>query len=284
MTGASDSTVVLGRFRYEGRDRVGSVNGDGIDLIEHDNLSQVIGQPGNFFAKTTRVAASDVTWLAPLEASARVFAVALNYWPHADETGQTPPERPLVFYKPPSAFVGQLGTLESHPEFTAKYDYEGEVGIVIGRRCSKATLENALSFVGGVCALMDGSARDRLKVQGGNIVFLDWLASKAVDGASLVGPAIACGPKVIKSLKDKSITVETRLNGEVVQQGNISEMVFSCEQLIVALSEFMTLLPGDIIATGTPGGIGQARGRFLTTGDTISVAISNLAPLEARIG
>jgi 2-keto-4-pentenoate hydratase/2-oxohepta-3-ene-1,7-dioic acid hydratase in catechol pathway len=274
---------LLGRFQHGAREIFGEVKDGHVFVLENCSSLAEAMEATSHSDSASCLRLDQVTWLPPLDPAARVLAVALNYRPHADETGQTPPERPIVFYKPPTAFVGQNGTLQAHPSFTSKYDYEGEVGVVIGRRCYRATREDALSYVGGVCALMDGSSRDRLRVTGGQNVFLDWLSSKCADEASMIGPGIACGPAVIDSLRNRSVTLETRLNGEVVQQGSIAEMVFSTEDLIVALSEFMTLLPGDVIATGTPGGIGQARGRFVTSGDSISIAVSGLPPLEARV-
>lgn len=283
-SGTSDQDRFIGRIRYADRTTFGVLSKYRVSVFDGcADLSETLDCLANGKQAVADVPADGIQWLPPLDDKARVFAVALNYAPHAEETGQTPPERPLVFYKPTSAFVGHNGTLDPHPEYTKMYDYEGEVGVVIGRRCSKATKEHALSYVAGVCAIMDGSSRDRLKVTGGKIVFLDWLGSKGADEASLAGPMIACGPGVIDKLRDRSISLETRLNDDVVQSGTLDELIFSVEELIVSLSEFMTLLPGDIIATGTPGGIGQASGRFLKHGDRIAINVSGLPSLQAVV-
>ncbi|ODV43404.1 hypothetical protein AWV79_17215 [Cupriavidus sp. UYMMa02A] len=193
-----------------------------------------------------------------------------------------------MFYKAPSNFVGHGEHMAPNSSQVTKFDYEGEVAVVIGRPCKDATLENALDFVAGVCALNDGSARNLSKVALGKeepatAFWPDWTAGKSHDSSSAVGPTINCDPEVLDGLRNRTLTITTRLNGEVVQHGGMDEMVFSTEEIIVALSSYMVLLPGDIIATGTPAGVGFARGRFLQSGDELSFEVSGLDVLNVEV-
>jgi 2-keto-4-pentenoate hydratase/2-oxohepta-3-ene-1,7-dioic acid hydratase in catechol pathway len=280
----------LGRYRFDGRVLIGRPDGDSIEVVrEGDELARALAGEVRASSSSRRIPAAAATMLPPLDPAARIFAIAINYQAHGNESKAPPPERPLIFYKAPSNFVAHNGTLNPNKKITAKFDYEGEIAVVIGKTCKDATIENALSFVAGVCALDDGSARDIGKVALGKSApgatyWPDWTAGKALDGASALGPTIACGPDVLGALRDRTLTITTRLNGEVVQHGSMKEMIFSTEQIIVTLSSYMTLLPGDVIATGTPAGVGAARNRFLETGDSLEVQVGGLEALCVKVG
>lgn len=268
------------------------VQGDGVVVGELDGEDlHIIGSSDEFIA-CLRAPQPDgvvkpvsaVEFAPPLESGARVLAVALNYQGHADETRNATPERPLFFYKPPSSFVGHGGTLDPHREVSGQFDYEGEVGVVIGRRCTRVSADEALDHVLGIVALNDGSARDRLKIAGADGFMLDWLASKAMDRSSAIGPLIAVGEEVIAGLRDRTITVRTRVNGEVVQSAGIDQLVFPVEDLVSVASHHMTLEPGDVIATGTPDGVGAARGEYLQKGDRLTIDVTFVPPLEVEVG
>lgn len=279
----------IGRYEIDGRVVVGQPSGDYVDVVsEEDALTGVLSKGVSACKPLRRVPAAEARVVAPIDPSSRVFAIAVNYVAHGAEAKTAPPSRPLMFYKAPSNFVDPGECMAPNRDLVTKFDYEGEVGVVIGRTCKDATLENALDFVSGVCALNDGSARNLGKVALGKTepataFWPDWTAGKSHDGSSAVGPTINCDPEVLKALRDRTLTVTTRLNGEVVQHAGMDEMVFSTEEIIVALSSYMTLLPGDIIATGTPAGVGFARGRFLQPGDELSFEVSGLDVLNVGV-
>jgi len=284
---AAEKPILIGRFEVDGRPIFGRLDDDSVELLSEAANADVFPDIAALRARpkgTGRtVAASELSWLPPIYGRHRVFAMALNYAPHAAETGSVPPESPLVFYKPPSAFVAPYGRLSPRPGYTGEYDYEGEIAVVIGRTCHNVTADEALSCVRGVIALMDGSARDRLRVAAGKRVFLDWIGSKAFDGGSLAGPAIACGEGVIEAIRARTLRLTTRLNDEIVQKGSIRDLIFPVEKIIAFLSGILPLYPGDVISTGTPGGVGQARGQFLKPGDRIAVDVTHVPTLVGTV-
>ncbi len=278
----------VGRYLVDGKVVIGCPNGNQIDVVcEGDELPRILEDGAG--SPSRQIPSAQATLLPPLDRGSRVFAVAVNYRAHGAEAKTQPPVRPIIFYKAPSNFVAHGGVLNPNKGMTAKFDYEGEIGVVIGRSCKDATLANALDYVAGVCALDDGSARDLTRVSLGppgpnTATWPDWTAAKGLDGASTLGPTITCGPEILKALRERTLRISTKLNGEVVQDESMTEMIFSTEELIVALSSYMTLLPGDVIATGTPAGVGIARNRFLTTGDELQIQVSGLEPLSVKVG
>lgn len=286
----ANNTFRLGRFRVNERTIIGRLEGDFLHIVsESDALAHALASQESSSASIRRIPAAEATLLAPLDPAARVFAVAVNYPAHSTEVKYAAPSRPLIFYKAPSNFVAPGGTLDSNKALTSQFDYEGELAVVIGRQCKDATVDNALDFVAGVCALNDGSARDITKLALGQpgpgaTYWPDWTAGKSLDGSSGIGPSITCGPGALQALRERTFRVTTRLNGETVQDESIAKMVFSTEQIIATLSSYMTLLPGDVIATGTPGGVGSARNRFLQTGDRLEVEVSGLETLCMKVG
>lgn len=286
----TNSTFRLGRYTIDGRVQIGRPDGAFIDIVsEGDDLPQALAATAASAAALRRVPASAATLLAPLDPAARVFAVAINYPAHGAEAKFPPPVRPLIFYKAPSNFVGHGGTMDPNKALTSQFDYEGEIGVVIGRTCKNATLDDALRYVAGICPLNDGSSRDIGKVALGHtgpgaMYWPDWTAGKSLDGGSALGPTISCGPEVITALRDRTLRIKTRLNDETVQDACMDEMLFSTEQIIVTLSSYMTLQPGDVIATGTPAGVGAARGRFLQSGDRLDVEISGFDTVSVQVG
>jgi 2-keto-4-pentenoate hydratase/2-oxohepta-3-ene-1,7-dioic acid hydratase in catechol pathway len=275
----------LGRYRHDGRVFIGRPQGDSIEVLSRaDDLRRVLATCDASTPAIASVPAGATTRLAPVDPVARVFSIAINYQAHGSEAKTKPPARPLIFYKPPSNFVAPGAALRVNRDLVTKLDYEGEIAIVIGRPCKDATLENALDHVVGICPFNDGSARNLSKVPLGHApdaaTWPDWTAGKAVDGASSLGPTITCGPKVLESLRARSLRVKTLLNSEVVQDESMAEMIFSCEDIIVTLSSYFELQPGDVIATGTPAGVGLARGRFLQPGDRLEIQVTGLETLS----
>jgi acylpyruvate hydrolase len=214
--------------------------------------------------------------LPPVAAASRVFCVAQNYPAHAAEAGGASPPRPIVFMKPVSAFVGHrcAAVLPALSEF---FDYEGEIAAVVGRETRGASHAEAMDAIAGYTLANDGSARDLQPAVLADRFQVDWFAAKSMDAGSALGPAIVPawdlpGPELFE--------IETHHNGDLVQKDVGGSMYHSVADLVVFLSGILTLRAGDVILTGTPAGVGKARGVRLQRGDTIRVAVAGLGELE----
>jgi 2-keto-4-pentenoate hydratase/2-oxohepta-3-ene-1,7-dioic acid hydratase in catechol pathway len=204
---------------------------------------------------------------APVPDPEKIICLGLNYSDHAKETGQEPPAAPLWFAKFANSLIGSGEDIvlpAAHPDYV---DYEAELAVVIGRTASRVRAADALAYVAGAMPFDDVSARD-LQMQ--NQL---WTSGKAIDTFAPCGPALVTLEE-IPDLQD--LTLRTRVNGEQVQSGSTKEQIFGVADTVAWLSRTLTLKPGDIIATGTPAGIGAAQGRFLRAGDTVEVEIDGL--------
>src|SRR5271165_6659870 len=214
-----------------------------------------------------RLALSRVTLAAPVPDAEKIICLGLNYRDHAEETGQEIPQAPMWFAKFRNSLCGSGADIvlpAAHPDFV---DYEAEMAFVIGRAARNVAVEDALAHIAGVMPFNDVSARD-LQLQ--NPL---WTSGKAIDTFGPCGPALV----LMDEIEDlQALELRTRINGEVVQEGTTANMVFGVAETIAWLSRTMTLLPGDIIATGTPAGVGGPKGIFLRDGDTVSVEAEGL--------
>jgi acylpyruvate hydrolase len=222
--------------------------------------------------ETARIQLDQVQLAAPVPTPSKIIGIGLNYRDHAAETGQELPTRPTVFAKFPSALTGPYDPIVL-PAESNSVDYEGELGVVIGRRARNVSEDDALSYVGGYLVVNDVSARD---VQNWTS---QWSLGKSFDTFAPVGPFLVTAAEVPDP---QNLDIETRVNGVTVQHSNTSNMVFTVAALVSQLSAVMTLEPGDIIATGTPGGIGGAQNPplFLKDGDIVEVEIERLGCLR----
>jgi 2-keto-4-pentenoate hydratase/2-oxohepta-3-ene-1,7-dioic acid hydratase in catechol pathway len=212
----------------------------------------------------------DLHLLPPVTPS-KILCVGRNYRDHAAELGNDVPTEPLLFLKPPSALLGPKGTIRM-PAISNRIDYEGELGIVIGRRCYRiGPDEDVRPYIRGYVCVNDVTARDIQKSDG------QWTRGKGFDTFCPVGPIVSdeidpCG------FGDKAgapVTVTTRLNGVVKQQGSTRDLIFPIAHLLRYITATMTLEPGDLIPTGTPAGVGAVQ-----PGDRIQVEIDSLGVLE----
>jgi 2-keto-4-pentenoate hydratase/2-oxohepta-3-ene-1,7-dioic acid hydratase in catechol pathway len=203
----------------------------------------------------------------------KVICIGLNYRKHAEETGQPLPTVPTMFPKYRNSLIANGAQIVLPRNNPGNVDYENELTIVIGKSCKYVTEAEALEYVAGYTIMNDVSARD-LQMQTSQ-----WGAGKAVDTFAPLGPALVPASEIGNPQK---LAIKTRLNGRVVQDSNTSDMVFSCAQIIAFLSNFMTLEPGDVIATGTPEGVGFKRQPplFLKDGDIIELEIEKLGILR----
>src|ERR1700749_3575116 len=222
--------------------------------------------------ETARIQLDQVQLTAPVPRPSKIICIGLNYRDHAAETGQDLPTRPTVFAKFPTTLTGPYDPIVL-PALSQAVDYEGELGVVIGRQARFVAEDEALSYVGGYLCFNDVSARD---VQNWTS---QWTLGKSFDTFAPVGPYLVTAADVPDP---QDLEIETRVNGVTVQHSNTANMVFTVAALVSLLSEVMTLEPGDIIATGTPGGIGGAQNppRFLKDGDVVEVEIERLGCLR----
>jgi 2-keto-4-pentenoate hydratase/2-oxohepta-3-ene-1,7-dioic acid hydratase in catechol pathway len=192
----------------------------------------------------------------------KIVCVGRNYAEHARELGNEVPKAPLIFLKPPSAVIGD-GEAIVLPAASKQVEYEAEIGVVIGRRLHRATEEEAARAIRGIVCLNDVTARDLQRSDG------QWSRAKGFDTFCPVGPRVAEG------IDWRGLEVIGRLNGEEKQRGAAREMVFPIPALLAYISGIMTLEPGDIVATGTPAGVGPLR-----AGDVVEVEIPGVGVLR----
>ena len=203
----------------------------------------------------------------------KIVGIGLNYRAHAEESALAVPEVPVVFAKFPSSLIGDGSTIVVPREET-RPDYEGEVAVVIGRRTYRAERANAREAIGGISALNDVSGR-RAQLE---TPLRQFTLGKSFDTFTPMGPAIAS----IEDLDLEDIDLRTTVSGELMQQGNTRDLIFSIIDLIVYVSAGLTLEPGDVIATGTPSGVGDGRTppRYLREGDSVEIAVSGVGTLH----
>jgi 2-keto-4-pentenoate hydratase/2-oxohepta-3-ene-1,7-dioic acid hydratase in catechol pathway len=199
---------------------------------------------------------------APVEPG-KVVCIGRNYAAHAAEFGNEVPKEPLMFLKPASSIIGSDEPIILTP-YSQRVEHEGELAIVIGRRCSRLRdTDDALSYALGYTCLNDVTARDLQKAD------VQFTRAKGFDTFCAVGPHIET------SIDPANVLVETRVNGALRQSGSTSLMVYPCAFLIRWISRMMTLLPGDLIATGTPAGVGP-----LVAGDVVEVSVAGIGVLR----
>lgn len=211
-----------------------------------------------------------------------VICVGKNYREHAKEISATAiggsgvPERPIFFTKATTAVIGPGDPIPSHSELTSKLDYEAEIAVVVGRPARNVARENAMEHVFGYTAFNDVTARD---LQAAHV---QWFLGKSLDGAAPMGPVV-----VHRSAMPSPELIRVRcwVNGELRQDGHLGQLIFDVPTLIETLSRGMTLLPGDMIATGTPKGVGAGfePPRFLAPGDEIAIEVSDAGRLVNRV-
>jgi len=210
--------------------------------------------------------------LAPVPRPGKVVAIGRNYREHADEEGVEPPSAPLVFSKWPSSVVGPGADIRWDPELTGQVDYEAELAVVIGRTARNVSEDAALDHVLGYTCLNDVSARD-LQFSDGQ-----WVRGKSLDTFCPMGPILVTADE-LGDPQDLAITC--RVGAELLQDSRTSQMYFGVRTIISYLSRSFTLEPGDVIATGTPAGVGAFRDppRFLADGDRVTVEIEGIGSL-----
>jgi 2-keto-4-pentenoate hydratase/2-oxohepta-3-ene-1,7-dioic acid hydratase in catechol pathway len=245
--------------RYQIGDRVG------YGMWEDDLISEISGSIfGDFQVSSVKHKISEARLLPPVEPT-KILCVGLNFRSHIKELGDPTPEFPSHFIKPLTAIIGPEDPI-IFPRVAKRVDYEGELAVIIKNQIKEVSREDALNHVLGYTCFNDVTERTLTRVQG------QLTRSKGFDTFGSFGPCIATG------LDPGNLTVRTFLNGKKVQEGWTGEFAFSVPFLIHYLSQCMTLLPGDIISTGTPGGIGP-----MNPGDVVEVSINGIGTLRNRV-
>ncbi len=256
-------------FRY--LDQSGKM---GFGRFDEEGKTYLILQKEDGDFEATDQAITPFQFLTPIDFRC-IYAVGLNYRAHAKETGMDIPKYPMVFMKAPTASQNP-GDPIVLPRFlrSDKVDYEGELGVVIGRPCKNVKMEEALSYVLGYVCANDVSARDWQKEKGGG----QFCRGKTFDTFCPVGPCLATADEIPDPSK---LIVRSFLNDEKVQESGVDDLIFDVPTLISFLSGSTTLLPGTLILTGTPSGVGEARNpkRFLVPGDEVTVEIDGVGIL-----
>ncbi len=234
------------RFRADGAEYGGTIEGD------------------EAVAPGFRRPLADVALLAPCRPS-KIVCVGRNYADHASEMSNELPKEPLLFFKPASA-VNDPNAAIVYPPQSNRVDFEGELAVVIGRRCRNVDRASALDHVLGLTILNDVTARDLQKSDG------QWARAKGFDTFAPIGPWI------VSNLDWRGLAITTRLNGVVKQSASTASMIFDVPTLLAYISAAFTLEPGDVIATGTPSGVGP-----MQPGDTVTVAIEGIGELTNRV-
>lgn len=234
-------------------------------IIEGDTAIFIDSAPFGQWQKTGETAPlDDCRLLAPVEPS-KIVCVGLNYADHAAETGKTLPEEPCLFIKPSTAVIGP-GDEIIFPKMAGRVDHEAELAIVISKEAKRVPRESWRDFVLGYTCLNDVTARDLQGKDG------QWTRAKGFDTFAPIGPWIET------DIDPAALSVEARVNGEVTQRSNTRHLIFDPSLLVPFISEVMTLLPGDVIATGTPAGISG-----MSIGDTVEVEVGGIGVLRNAV-
>ncbi len=245
------------RFKKDGVVHQGILDGEETLLVRGDpfNAPKI---------SKTRFSQKDITLIPPVIPT-KIIAVGLNYTDHAKELNMPVPEEPIIFLKPPSAVIGPFETIY-YPSQSKRVDYEAEMAIVIKKRAHHIRREKADEFIFGYTCLNDITARDLQKKDG------QWARAKSFDTFCPIGPHIETEIDV------SALTIESFVNKGLKQRSNTSMMIFDCNKLVEFISGIMTLEQGDIIATGTPAGVGPVK-----PGDVVTVRIENLGSLTNTV-
>jgi 2-keto-4-pentenoate hydratase/2-oxohepta-3-ene-1,7-dioic acid hydratase in catechol pathway len=224
-------------------------------------------------ARSRATPLADVTLLAPISRPPKIVCIGVNYADHAAEAGRALPPRPSIFLKAPSTVIGP-GDPIVRPATTERLDYEVELAVVIGKTAKSVSREDALSYVAGYTIMNDVSARDLQLASDGGVIL-----GKNFDTSAPLGPCITLADE----LPDPSnLTIRTWINGELRQDGHTHNLIFDVPAIIAFLTLQLTLEPGDVIATGTPAGVGLGMSPqvWLQPGDSIRMEVEGIGVLE----
>ena len=218
------------------------------------------------------IAIDEIEYRPLLPAPGKIICIGRNYAAHAAEGGAETPTFPEIFYRGATSLVAHKAAI-IRPRCSDKLDYEGEIAFVIGTSCRHASEDNALDFIAGYTLFNDATLRDYQRFS------TQWTIGKNFDGTGAFGPELVTADELPIAMT--GLTLTTKLNGKLMQEGNTDNLVFPVRKLVAILSECMTLEPGDVVVTGTPAGVGAARKPpvWMKPGDTVEVEVSGLGKL-----
>jgi 2-keto-4-pentenoate hydratase/2-oxohepta-3-ene-1,7-dioic acid hydratase in catechol pathway len=270
-------------FAHQGKDYFGAVSGDGIvtlnDKIGQPNLRAALAAGAlDAMRKAAKDSSpdrklADVTFLPVIPNPNKILCAGVNYRSHAAEVGRELPKQPSMFVRFTDTLVGHEGEM-IRPTVSDNFDFEGELTLVIGKGGRHIKAERALDHVAGYTCFVDGSVRDYQK--------FSVTSGKNFPGTGPLGPWLVTTDEIPDPSK---LTLTTRLNGVQVQHSPTSQLIYAIPQIIAFCSDFTTLTPGDVIATGTPEGVGHGRKPplWMKAGDTLEVEITGIGTLRTRI-
>jgi acylpyruvate hydrolase len=262
--------------RHEGSTRAGRVEGDEVVLLDASSVRAVLAEAGAAAARGPTVSLEDADLAPVVPDPDKIICVGINYGDHIAEMGRTPPDHPTYFAKYRRALIGPWDDIVlPRPELSTSVDWECELAVVIGKPIRHASPAEAMDAIAGFCALNDVSVRDW------QVRTTQFLAGKTFEATTPVGPMLVTADELGDG---RGLALSTTVNGEVKQRSNTDHLVFGPVDIVADLSNIMTLDPGDIIATGTPGGVGVARTppQFLSDGDEVVVEIEGIGRLVNR--
>jgi 2-keto-4-pentenoate hydratase/2-oxohepta-3-ene-1,7-dioic acid hydratase in catechol pathway len=249
------------RFAAGGKVKYGMLENNVIHGLRGSPFARFKGPGSSFTLDGSTYEPGQVRLLTPCLPS-KIVGLGLNYRSHAEETGQPIPSVPLIFLKPSTAVIGPDDEIILPPN-SRRVDYEGELGVVIGRRARDVPQDRAKDYVLGYTCVNDVSDRHAQRDDG------QWTRAKGFDTFAPIGPCIETG------IDPDDLKLETYLNGQLRQSARTSDLIFGVSELVSFVSGVMTLLPGDVIATGTPAGIGR-----MNPGDVVEVRIEKIGTLR----
>ncbi|RKQ43321.1 2-keto-4-pentenoate hydratase/2-oxohepta-3-ene-1,7-dioic acid hydratase in catechol pathway [Roseivirga pacifica] len=274
-------------FRYKTEE--GNKTGVSINDAHYDVSSHISEYDRDFFdadgiAKLKEIVANGglskldepLDFDAPLYRPEKIICIGLNYSKHAAESGMEPPKEPVVFFKSPSSLTGPFDNIII-PKNSTKTDWEVELAVIIGKKANYVSEEEAMDYVAGYAVHNDVSEREFQLERGGQ-----WVKGKSCDSFAPLGPYLVTKDEVADP---HNLNLWLKLNGKKVQDGNTSDFIFNIPQVISHLSQFMSLMPGDVISTGTPEGVGLGFKPpvYLKPGDEVELGIEGLGTAKQKV-
>jgi 2-keto-4-pentenoate hydratase/2-oxohepta-3-ene-1,7-dioic acid hydratase in catechol pathway len=252
------------RFKDQGKIKTGYFNGEEIVETPVSILDALKSPEESLKPKIQSFLTEEVQILPPVSPS-KIICVGLNYMDHARELGMEIPEEPIIFFKPPTGILGHQENI-IYPTSSHEVDYEAELAVVMIEKAKNVNSEDAGDFIGGYTVLNDVTARDLQRKDG------QWTRAKSFDTFCPIGPCIET------EMDPHNQNISLKLNGEIKQDSHTRNMIFGVHELVEFVSHIMTLHPGDVIATGTPPGVGQIR-----PGDVVQVQVDGVGVLENTV-
>ena len=262
--------IELDGVRYDASYLVNDYNQDFFSSNGIDQLK------ANFDTETAEIVDHDVRLAEPVKSPGKIICIGLNYLKHAMESGMDVPKEPVVFFKATSSLTGPFDDIII-PKNSKKTDWEVELAVIIGKRANYIDESEAMDYVAGYCLHNDVSEREFQLEKGGQ-----WVKGKSCDTFAPLGPYLVTKDEVGDP---NNLNLWLTLNGKKVQDGNTNDFIFNVQQVIAYLSQFMSLMPGDIISTGTPEGVGLGFDPpvYLKEGDVVALGIEGLGTSRQKV-